>query len=713
MADNVEEFILKYNVDVAETLRKLDALNEKLDKTGKKGKQSVQNLGTEIRAVAKEFVVAGAAIAGAMATVAKGIKMATDAMKEYKEQSLLARRSGVSPLMQEAVGNNLARASRGRIGVAESRQSIDAVANALMSAFTDPTKSNTQNIKFSQMGVKTTGANGQIADAGETMNELGKRWKQMSLERAEAEGKALELTPQVTAAIRDLGGAVTDTSNLTLAAVQRQDEAAKAAVELEEATTGITKDFREMTKVLIDDAMPALAAYYKQIQKDTHNFAQKLSDEGTMGFLNHAGRYYKKAWSNLWDGKGIPTTREEQDALWDDTGVKKTEEEKRDDDRKKNDILDRQRDAAKGQQSAAANNVLATNQFSAAVAAMPGSLSMQQAIAMWAGEFGKGQTTGGAGYVSGSAPAGGSMAPGGSRHVATVTVGAGDHGSIVSSLMSKGWTESQAVGIAANLHQESSYDHTAVGDGGKAYGIGQWHPDRQANFKKVFGKDIKESTLEEQIAFVDWELRNTEKGAGGRLMGANSAGDAASIVSQYYERPKDRYGEASRRSAKATAMAGGLRTRPTGAQGMATGQRQMVQDGIARRIGMKTEQFKREGATSGDVQYGIAAQRRGFEIEILKLENEVKSFQAAGKPLAANEKAAELYQMRQQMQMFEKYSPGILQDARPGDRERTQGMTIINVNGVTDPVANALEIKKIMGQEMGKVVNEVSSKHVG
>ena len=103
---------------------------------------------------------------------------------------------------------------------------------------------------------------------------------------------------------------------------------------------------------------------------------------------------------------------------------------------------------------------------------------------------------------------------------------------------SAGWTKEQAAGIVGNLQSESgkNLDTNAVGDGGKAKGIAQWHPDRQASFQKVMGKDLNSSTLEEQLKFVDWELKNTEKNAGDKLKQAKSAAQAAQIVDKLYER---------------------------------------------------------------------------------------------------------------------------------------------------------------------------------
>ncbi len=109
----------------------------------------------------------------------------------------------------------------------------------------------------------------------------------------------------------------------------------------------------------------------------------------------------------------------------------------------------------------------------------------------------------------------------------------------------------------ANLKRESNFKEDAIGDGGKAHGIAQWHPDRQANFKKQFGKDIKDSSFKDQLAFVQFELtQGTERGAGNKLKGAKTAEDAASIVSKSYERPADAQGEADKRAKLASAIMG-------------------------------------------------------------------------------------------------------------------------------------------------------------
>jgi hypothetical protein len=96
---------------------------------------------------------------------------------------------------------------------------------------------------------------------------------------------------------------------------------------------------------------------------------------------------------------------------------------------------------------------------------------------------------------------------------------------------SRGYQPHQAAALAANAQAESGGVTTIKGDGGKAVGIFQWHPDRQANlfgFAKSQGLDpYAENT---QLAFKDWEFNNTERRAGDMLRGATDYKSATNAV---------------------------------------------------------------------------------------------------------------------------------------------------------------------------------------
>lgn len=136
-------------------------------------------------------------------------------------------------------------------------------------------------------------------------------------------------------------------------------------------------------------------------------------------------------------------------------------------------------------------------------------------------------------------------------------VDAGLQARVVRFFEQQGWSRNKAAGIAANLSTESSLNPQALGDNGNAYGLGQWHGDRQKAFKDWSGRDIRGSSLEQQLKFVQYELtQGNEKGAGDALRNApDDARIAGGIVSSQYERPADAAGEASRRGSLAAQLA--------------------------------------------------------------------------------------------------------------------------------------------------------------
>jgi hypothetical protein len=100
------------------------------------------------------------------------------------------------------------------------------------------------------------------------------------------------------------------------------------------------------------------------------------------------------------------------------------------------------------------------------------------------------------------------------------------------------WSRNRAAGIVAGLARESNLDPAAVGDGGDAIGVGQWRPDRQADFKAFTGRDIRGSSLEDQLRFVQYELTHKERAAADVLRSAQNPSESAYAFTGY-ERPKD------------------------------------------------------------------------------------------------------------------------------------------------------------------------------
>lgn len=103
---------------------------------------------------------------------------------------------------------------------------------------------------------------------------------------------------------------------------------------------------------------------------------------------------------------------------------------------------------------------------------------------------------------------------------------------------SKGLSAHQAAGIVGNLITESSLNTTIKGDGGKAFGLAQWHPDRQQGLKalaKKRGTDI--SDFDTQLEYIWEELNTGYKSALSRILNSRNTKEATTAFMTHYEKP--------------------------------------------------------------------------------------------------------------------------------------------------------------------------------
>ncbi|NKY31761.1 hypothetical protein HGA13_01545 [Nocardia speluncae] len=104
-------------------------------------------------------------------------------------------------------------------------------------------------------------------------------------------------------------------------------------------------------------------------------------------------------------------------------------------------------------------------------------------------------------------------------------------------LLEKGFTPAQAAGILGNLQVESGFDTGAYNPGEGAIGLAQWLGGRRENLEAFAAKRGADVTdWRTQIDFMVHELEGSESGAMRRLKDTTSAGQAAAVFDEYYER---------------------------------------------------------------------------------------------------------------------------------------------------------------------------------
>lgn len=125
-------------------------------------------------------------------------------------------------------------------------------------------------------------------------------------------------------------------------------------------------------------------------------------------------------------------------------------------------------------------------------------------------------------------------------------------------LKAEGYSDAQAAGIIGSLQQESGLDPTAVNKVSGNTGLAQWGKARATQFQQQFGHSLKDSTFGEQVDFMLWELKNTEKLADKRIRMAQTPAQAAEIHAREYERPGAAEANIARRQAYASALYAGV-----------------------------------------------------------------------------------------------------------------------------------------------------------
>lgn len=120
--------------------------------------------------------------------------------------------------------------------------------------------------------------------------------------------------------------------------------------------------------------------------------------------------------------------------------------------------------------------------------------------------------------------------------------GSAGSGSAMDYLMTKhGLSAHHAAAVVANLNSESSGDTSAIGDGGKARGAFQWHPDRQRNIRNGTGIDVTAGgSLYSHLDAMMWEMKS--RGQMDNFLNTKSAYDAGYYFSHDYEVANGKYG---------------------------------------------------------------------------------------------------------------------------------------------------------------------------
>ncbi|MCO8321488.1 lytic transglycosylase domain-containing protein [Burkholderia cenocepacia] len=284
MADEVDKFVLEYQVNLKDSISRLERLNREMGKTEKAGansqsgfakfgrnlnntKNEITGVGSSVNSLVSSFGKVSPAIAGAGAavlTLTAAMRIAVQTSKQLNEQLMIGQRNGMSGLSVETFQRAASNASGGRIGGSQAQSMIDRMGRRIQAAYSDPLQNSADARMLRMAGVNVNGKYGQIS-ADQGLEQLSRKLASMNKEQGDALAMLLGYTQQEAAALRQMGGEMSKAANMTEGQARAYVRASDAAQKFDASMGKAKEQIREASNNIGELLLPALASMAEAI----------------------------------------------------------------------------------------------------------------------------------------------------------------------------------------------------------------------------------------------------------------------------------------------------------------------------------------------------------------------------------------------------------------------------------------------------------------
>lgn len=405
MAEDLDRFTLMYQVDLKDSISRLQKLQESMEKTSKGHEKSVagvKEMVSHFQGVSKtldtatgafgKFLGAAGPVAGAMTAIGLAVKFAADQVQEYNANLKLAYGTGIDLTSLEGVRRSLT--AGGNVDRATVDQSLGNIAGMVRSARIDPTGADAYKLRM--MGGNPFGS------VQDNMSSIGANFQGMSREQAEALGMSYGgLDPRMVDELRRAGS--------DAGKVQMSDEDIANIAQYNENLKTLNETFNKGKSAIKEfsvDASADLINFFKALPEAVGSALSPSKNGGWLAWLKKMGDSAMMA-----DGAG----------MFDDNNsvAQDTKKALADADQKRQKLVAKAKSDATQQHQifdAGTMYMRAASLFAASVNSFTHTIGEQEMNALLAGEAGAASGAGGSpSSVNGASNGGGStFVPGGS-----------------------------------------------------------------------------------------------------------------------------------------------------------------------------------------------------------------------------------------------------------------------------------------------------------
>lgn len=698
MADDLDKFVLQYQVELKDSISKLEKLNEKMSGVGSSSKKSggevkqfasdaagelgklvpgLNAVSTAINSMGAEFTAATAAL-GALAL---GVKMVMNLREQYNQQRSEGMQLGVSSIRLEEYQRKFVKGSGGYLSRDQAADGIKSFSGMANAAYADPSRLGREARLMRQyLGVDVGARGGPSTPLNTELTQLATNLKGKSRGDVQGIAKATGLNQDWLLTVQKLGPSIGKITELTGEEIEKRQQAEQSLGKFNDELSQLKENFTELSNELAEPLLPLMTELVKAVEKLTQaipNAVHDVTKTGPVGSIastsNDAKSHPEKGggfigwWRRL---NGIPDADYQgaQNATNNDPNrANPRKQQKEQADKKAADQRDaavnKLDDTSKQGIQTANEMALAINMFAGAVQSFSSAVNIQQAWAAWAGEIGK------AGGLPGSSAASGTVSQVGPTAYDEYFQAAGKkYGVSVDLLKRIAQVESTMNPLAVSPTGAGGLMQITRGNQ-KAYGLKDYR-DPATNIDtgaKIYMEALKRNNGDVAAALRAYN-GNSDPMYVQKVLGTGGAGIGESKVKM---------------------------------------QQRQVQQAIATYLGVPLSQIQRGGVNRDDAAWAASQMQNGVANNITALKQQLS---VAGLPAQNYAKLQmELRDQSRGLDLLRQYSPGIVSREPAGERQRTIGERpiIININGAVDPKAVGAEVNN----QLTKAMNDLLMEH--
>lgn len=429
MADELDKFVLAYQVQLADSIQRLEKLNEKVKKVNVEAKKSGEELKAFAQGASNELgrlvpgidrvsnavsVMGGkfALASAAVGTLAVGVAAVMRLNTKYQEQRRAGQEIGISPIRAEEYQRQLFKGSGGRVSREQALQEVHGFSTRIREAYSDPTRLGDTARAMSAIGVNV-GARGQgSTPTNAALTQLAQQFQRMRPDQVIAAAKSIGMSQDFAMTLRKIGPAIGEIREQSEEDIKRSLGAQKSLDAYNDSLTRINAEFARASDILAERLVPWLTKFVDLMAKasegmlprdaakksvveeagssaartflDMFDMRKQASGDGAWkgGLLSHIEDLFGRGEKEMQARKGASDAKTEEAA--------NTNKQNADKNVKAASAL---ADAADKQQRegriTSDELLLAANMFSGAVATFANAIDERQAWAAWAGEIGR------------------------------------------------------------------------------------------------------------------------------------------------------------------------------------------------------------------------------------------------------------------------------------------------------------------------------------